>query len=235
MEHPSDSTALKLDTDGYCVVPGVLDHNGLTSVLAEVARIAGDGQSAGVRDLARKCPAILAFANSSLVRAIVDPIVGTDARLVRSILFVKNRDTNWSVSWHQDLAIAVQQRAEIDGYSGWSMKDGAAHVQPPVALLESLLTVRLHLDLTDESNGALIVSPGSHRLGRIPAGEAADVAKRLGNRVCSVQAGDVLLLRPLILHASSKSTSPVPRRVIHLEFTSTRLPSPLEWHENTRL
>lgn len=235
MEYSNDSIALNLDTDGYCVVPGVLNHVCLTSLVTELTRLVSDTQSAGVRDLARKCPAVLAFANSPLVRAIVDPIAGADARLVRSILFIKDRDTNWGVSWHQDLAIAVQERAEIDGYSGWSTKDGALHVQPPAALLETLLTVRLHLDPADESNGALIVSPGSHRLGRIPASEAADAARRLGSLVCNVQAGDALLLRPLVLHASSKSMSPMPRRVIHLEFTSTSLPSPLEWLENARL
>lgn len=221
----------ELAGSGYSVVPGILDHEILTTLLTSIAHLADENNAAGVRDLAAKCPAIRELANSPLMRGLVEPVLGKDARLVRSILFVKTKDTNWGVSWHQDLAIAVRERVEIDGYSGWSAKEGVTHVQPPVSILEDMLAVRLHLDPADESNGALIVIPGSHSRGRIPADEAANVAKRLGSHICSVQAGDALLLRPLILHASSKSTSVVPRRVIHLEFAAIDLPDPLDWYE----
>lgn len=66
-------------------------------------------------------------------------------------------------------------------------------------------------------------------LGRLPADEAADAAKRLGQHLCTVDAGDVLLFRPLTLHASRKATSNRPRRVIHLEFAGVVLPAPLQW------
>jgi len=105
------------------------------------------------------------------------------------------------------------------------------HVQPPEEILEQMLTVRLHLDPADETNGALWVSPGSHRLGRLRAGDAAAVAKCNGKHLCVVAAGDALLMRPLILHASHKATSSVPRRVIHLEFAGTSLPPSMAWAE----
>jgi ectoine hydroxylase-related dioxygenase (phytanoyl-CoA dioxygenase family) len=110
-------------------------------------------------------------------------------------------------------------------------QEGVAHVQPPIAALERMLTVRLHLDPADESNGALWVSPRSHRLGRLPASEAAIAAERLGKHLCVVDAGDVLLLRPLTLHASRKATSIRSRRVVHLEFAGVSLPTPLDWAE----
>jgi len=94
-----------------------------------------------------------------------------------------------------------------------------------------MLTVRLHLDPADESNGALWVSPRSHGLGRLPASEAAIAAERLGKHLCVVNAGDVLLFRPLILHASRKATPLRSRRVVHLEFAGVSLPAPLDWAE----
>jgi ectoine hydroxylase-related dioxygenase (phytanoyl-CoA dioxygenase family) len=119
----------------------------------------------------------------------------------------------------------------VDGYSSWSVKDGVPHVQPPEEILEQMLTVRLHLDPAGQTNGALWVSPGSHRLGRLPASDAAPMAERNGKHLCVVRAGDALLMRPLILHASRKAASSAPRRVIHLEFTGASLPRSLAWAE----
>jgi hypothetical protein len=65
----------------------------------------------------------------------------------------------------------------------------------------------------------------------LPAGDAAAVAERHGKHLCEATAGDALLLRPLILHASRKAISAKPRRVIHLEFSAVSLPDPLRWDE----
>ena len=40
-----------------------------------------------------------------------------------------------------------------------------------------------------------------------------------------------MLMRPLLLHASSSSSKPEPRRVIHLEYAADDLPGGLEWHD----
>jgi len=98
-------------------------------------------------------------------------------------------------------------------------------------MLERMVTVRLHLDAANEGNGALWVSPGSHRFGRVPASEAAALAQRNGKKLCAVERGDALLFRPLVLHASRKAVSRLPRRVIHLEFAGIALPQPLVWNE----
>ncbi len=42
----------------------------------------------------------------------------------------------------QDLTISLRSRAEMPGFCPWSVKDGVPHVQPPVELLEQMLTVR---------------------------------------------------------------------------------------------
>jgi ectoine hydroxylase-related dioxygenase (phytanoyl-CoA dioxygenase family) len=218
----------KLERDGFVIVPRVVDEQTRVELVKDIEEFA-KGSAAGVRGLTRKIESVARLAQSPMIRAIVEPVMGPEARLVRSILFNKNQAANWHVAWHQDLAIAVQKRIEIDGFGSWSAKDAMPHVQPPVSILEQMLNVRVHLDAADETNGALLVSPGSHRFGRLPANEAADAAKRIGKHLCTVDAGDVLLFRPLTLHASRKVTSNRPRRVIHLEFAGVALPKPLEW------
>lgn len=220
----------KLEHEGFAIAPSVVDDSVRLDLLRDVEESVSS-VAAGVRHITRKIESVRRLAQSDKIRAIVEPILGPHARLVRSIFFNKNEDANWQVAWHQDLAIAVQKREAIEGFVSWSTKNGTPHVQPPVHILEQMVNVRVHLDAADEMNGALCVSPGSHHLGRIPANEAAAAAKHLGIHLCAVAAGDVLLFRPLTLHASKKAISNRPRRVIHLEFAGVSLPPPLEWSE----
>jgi ectoine hydroxylase-related dioxygenase (phytanoyl-CoA dioxygenase family) len=105
------------------------------------------------------------------------------------------------------------------------------HVQAPVQLLEEMLTVRLHLDDCDESNGALRVIPGSHRLGRLRAEDIQKFRNEQRFTLCSVAAGDALLMRPLLLHSSGKSKTSGHRRVVHIEYAGFALPGGLKWNE----
>ena len=169
------------------------------------------------------------MAQSPEIRLLVEPILGDGARVVRGIFFDKNPTTNWKVPWHQDLTIAVKNRLDLPDYHPWSVKEGIPHVQPPTAILEQMLTVRIHLDRTDESNGALKVIPGSHRQGKLSNLEI-DRWKQVSTGIsCNYEAGGILLMRPLLLHASSIAIVPSHRRVIHLEYTSCQLPGGLEW------
>lgn len=220
-----------LEHDGYGIVENILGREQISKLSKEIQPLLQGGMPAGIRNLAYLLPSIGLLAKSNSIRALVEPILGLDAKLIRSVLFNKDQETNWQVAWHQDLSIAVQCQADIEGFTSWSVKEGITHTQAPVAILEKMLTVRLHLDDADENNGALWVSPGTHRLGRLPAGEAANVAERHGRQICQVKAGDALLMRPLILHASRKAVAGQPRRVIHLEFVGVSLPAPLQWCE----
>jgi len=150
---------------------------------------------------------------------------------MRGIYFDKRPETNWLVAWHQDLTLALKERVEVPGFGQWSMKDGVPHVQPPVELLEQMLTVRLHLDDADESNGALRVLAGTHRLGRLTAEQIQRCRETHEEVFCKAKAGDALLMKPMLLHASSRSTSERSRRVLHIEFAGFQLPMLLDWHE----
>jgi ectoine hydroxylase-related dioxygenase (phytanoyl-CoA dioxygenase family) len=150
---------------------------------------------------------------------------------IRAIYFDKSPAANWLVPWHQDLTLVLRSHAEVRGFGQWSVKDGVPHVQPPVEVLEQMLTVRLHLDDADESNGALRVLPGSHRLGRLSPGQIQELRARQTDVLCTIAAGDAMLMRPLLLHASGRSTSQRHRRVLHIEYAAFSLPDGLEWHE----
>lgn len=225
------SEANEIERDGYTIVRGVLKAEMVAELIALLEPIITASPTAGIRGLTQKVPRIRALSESQPIRRLVERILGPQATLVRSVLFNKDQETNWQVAWHQDLSIAVKDKVEMKEYSSWSLKEGMVHVQPPTAVLENMLTVRLHLDAANESNGALWVSPGSHRFGRVPAGEAAAFAEQNGKTLCAVEAGDALLFRPLVLHASRKAMSNKPRRVIHLEFSGVALPEPLAWNE----
>ena len=215
-------------TTGYAVVAQSFAPRVVETLRIAMARLMST-TNPGARGPALKQPAFQNVAcDEDLVR-VVKTLIGEAARPVRMLLFDKTAEANWSVPWHQDLSIAVKAKAEMPGYSGWSVKDGVHHVQPPPRVMESMVTCRIHLDDADESNGALRVVPGSHLLGRIRGADVTDVVGRLGDLDCSVKAGDCMMMKPLILHASRKSENPMHRRVIHIEFAAIELPKPLEW------
>jgi len=144
--------------------------------------------------------------------------INPELYLTKAIFFDKTPESNWYVTWHQDTTINVESKTESPGYAGWTKKEGFYGVNPPDEILKNTLTIRIHLDDTDEANGALKVIPGSQNKNSIPF-------------VCELEAGAIHLMRPLLLHASSKSTNQKHRRVLHLEFNSSLLPNELKWAE----
>ena len=148
---------------------------------------------------------------------------------VQCTFFDKTEARNWLVAPHQDLNIPVKERIEDPRLSVWSQKEGQHFVQAPDELLEQLLAVRVHIDDCGPENGPLRVVPGSHRNGRIGESEARRLRDTVGEVICAVSSGGVLLLRPLLLHASSKATSPHHRRVLHFLFGSEVVGYGLRW------
>jgi len=126
----------------------------------------------------------------------------------------------------------VRERFDRDGFGAWTIKEGVPHVQPPVSVLENMLTLRLHLDRADAENGALIVLPGTQTMGRLPDDWVVPADAEERAVVCEAEAGDdILAFRPLLLHMSRKSARPSHRRVIQIEYAASPLPPPLSWYE----
>jgi hypothetical protein len=174
-------------------------------------------------------PAVRSLVCSSCLREWVEPILGPEAFPVRGIFFDKIPEANWVVPWHQDLSIAVQARKELPGWGPWSVKAGIPHVQPPISLMEGMVTTRIHLDDCGPENGPLMVLPGTHRLGRLNTAETADLVAARTPTVCTASMGDILLMRPLLLHASGRATTPGHRRILHIEWATDPLPDGIDW------
>ncbi|TGD79567.1 phytanoyl-CoA dioxygenase family protein [Hymenobacter wooponensis] len=183
-----------------------------------------------IRNLLGEIPQLREQLLTPKLRAVLATLF-PDARphLTKAIYFDKPAGSNWLVAWHQDVMISVNHRLELNGYGPWTSKGGDVTVLPPREILESIITVRLHLDDCDATNGALRVVPGSHRHGVILNDQHSDYTPAAVT--CEVEAGGLMLMQPLTLHASNRSTSARPRRVIHLEFSAAELPSGLQWRE----
>jgi ectoine hydroxylase-related dioxygenase (phytanoyl-CoA dioxygenase family) len=218
-----------LARDGFSIAEHVLDeaaiHDLKSLVEGEVKRDAGRG---GVRNLL-DIPEMKELARRPEVRGLVEPILGPHAKVVRGILFDKTSDANWKVPWHQDCTIPVAEKVDVEGYGPWSVKAGVVHVQPPVSVLERMLSVRIHLDDCPLENGALRVIAGSHRAGKIPEARIADVVSDGQTVVCEVSAGGVLVMRPLLVHSSSAAVRAGHRRVLHFDFAMGELGQGLQW------
>jgi phytanoyl-CoA dioxygenase PhyH len=222
--------AVDLELQGYAVARATLPPEEIVLLRRELARLApSEDRRGGIRSLGLKSDAMRALAVEGPPAALAREVLGTEARPVKITGFDKNLKANWVVPWHQDFTIAVQEKKEIEGFGPWSLKDGIPHVQPPVEILSCMLAVRVHLDDTPVDHGALRVVPGSHRLGRITLSQIPEWRARLGEAVCPVTEGGMMLMRPLLLHASSKCRTGAHRRVLHIEYAGCDLPSGLQW------
>ncbi|MDR3637023.1 MAG: phytanoyl-CoA dioxygenase family protein [Isosphaeraceae bacterium] len=233
-------TALK--RDGYAVVPDVAGQpvvadlvRALEAVRPGAAALDRGGGVYAMRNLLRDVPESRRLAESRAIRALVEPVLGPNLFAVRGLFFDKTAESNWLVPWHQDLTIAVRARTAAAGYGPWTVKAGVPHVQPPASVLEQMLTVRVQLDDGDAANGPLRVIPGSHSQGKLGAEAARAWLERTAPVTCVVPRGGALLMKPLLLHASSPSDAPGHRRVVHLEFAAGPLPGGVVWYEQTRV
>lgn len=213
--------------NGYAMVEAVLDAGQCQALIdrvptAELAR-------AGSRNLLHdaRCARLAVYLKEN--EAIVAYLPAA-AVAVQCTLFDKSRAKNWLVALHQDVSIPVRERTTHPECTGWSEKEGMLFVQPPISVLESLVAVRVHLDDCGPGAGALRVVPGSHRHGRLAKGEAREQRRGRGEFECFANRGDALLMRPLLLHASSKAAAAVRRRVLHFVFGPPELPHGLRWN-----
>jgi ectoine hydroxylase-related dioxygenase (phytanoyl-CoA dioxygenase family) len=165
--------------------------------------------------------------NQKLKQLIADKF-GKGYFVSKSIYFDKPGNSNWFVAYHQDLTISVMEKAMVEGFGPYTSKQDQFAVQPPVAILDKNFTIRIHLDQTDERNGALRVIPASHLAG---IRRIEQVDNKNDEVLCCVEEGGIMLMHPLLFHASGKSTGNLPRRVLHIEFSNQVLPEGLNWSE----
>jgi ectoine hydroxylase-related dioxygenase (phytanoyl-CoA dioxygenase family) len=220
-----------VERDGFAVVSNVLTRSQIDHLQSVLKFGPGTIQTrrAGARNLL-DLTEVRNLAADPAVRGLVEPIVGTDAIPVRALFFDKTPDANWHVLWHQDLTIAVAERHNREGWGPWSTKAGVTHVEPPATVLATMLTIRLHLDDCHADNGPLRVIPGSHAHGRLTRERIKTLRETTPEHAVTAPLGSALLMRPLLVHASSSAKRPDRRRVVHVEFArQDLLPLPLAW------
>jgi ectoine hydroxylase-related dioxygenase (phytanoyl-CoA dioxygenase family) len=143
-----------------------------------------------------------------------------EAVAIQAIAFDKSTAANWKVAWHQDLMFPFARQITSAGFELPCIKEGVHYARPPATVLDRLLAVRLHLDDCDESNGPLRVSPRTHLQGILKTSDIPEMLAANGEFTCLANQGEALLMRPLLLHASSQATKPQHRRVLHLVYHS---------------
>ncbi|MGH1519172.1 phytanoyl-CoA dioxygenase family protein [Chryseobacterium sp. JK1] len=182
-----------------------------------------------IRQFLKEVPEIKHLIFNDNIKKIIKEIFGDQYFVVKSIYFDKPETSNWYVAYHQDLTISVDKKLELSGFGPWTTKQNQFAVQPPLNILENIYTIRIHLDETDENNGALKVVPKSHAKG-IYRPETIDWTTET-EEICKVEKGGIMIMKPLILHGSNRTTNGKKRRVIHIEFSDVELPEVLQWSE----
>lgn len=215
--------------NGYELINDILSHQQLQSINLEIGTTSLISNTGGIRNTDKKFPTINKLAHSEQLMKLASNYLPKPANLVRAILFEKTGSNNWFVTWHQDKTVAVSSKFSKDGWGPWSIKDGVNHVQPPVEVLNQMVTLRVHLDDTNQNNGCLKILPKSHLLGLLNSNEIREYTNEQTVITCEATARSILVMRPHILHASSKGTQPSRRRIIHLEYSCFKLPDGVHW------
>ncbi len=209
-----------IQKQGCAIIPEVLTPKEVDALLEKLNRADLPRSRAGVRH-AMRLPAVAAVAQDSRLMEIAQQVLGEEAFPFRATLFDKSPTANWLVVWHQDTALPLCERRETPGWGPWSMKDGVTYAHAPPSALSQVLALRVHLDDSTAENGPLRVLPGTHTLGVLTDDALHELSMQIEAMDCLVSRGGVLAMRPLIVHASSKSQSNAPRRVLHIEYAAS--------------
>jgi len=227
---------IELEENGYSVLSDLYSDGEINQIITCIENAEQVGNSFmkssdlfAIRQLINNVPELSDILFNKKLIDLLAELSDSKYFLTKAIYFDKPSESNWFVAYHQDLSISVDQKVELENYSNWTFKKGQYGVQPPIDILQDTITIRIHLDKTDNSNGALKVITKSHLKGIIRA-ESKDWI--LENEVvCEVEKGGAMLMKPLTLHSSNRTTNGKKRRVIHLEFNSQKLTEPLAWLE----
>ena len=228
---------------GWCILRGVLNACQVDLAIGEIqdaletseARsLESEGKTYGARNLLQVWPGWRRWLELPRVHKFLFSQLGGGAGLVRALYFDKPPGLSWSLPWHRDLTIAVEEHKDALGpFRCPTIKTGVPHVEAPRELLSRMLTLRFHLDTMDDANGPLQVIDGSHADLSSDSGHDAGGSAEQRMRTIHCGAGDVFVMRPLLIHGSRKSAEGCERhrRVVHLEFApEAELPAGYRWH-----
>lgn len=209
---------LEIQQSGFAILPRLFDTQELAHLATRIESV--HRSKAGIRHLLRE-ETVAAFANDARLLGMAREVLGDDAVPFRATLFDKSPQSNWLVVWHQDTALPLQARRDLPGWGPWSIKAGIQYAHAPAGALEKILALRVHFDDSTPHNGPLRVLAGTHTLGVLSDDQIASLSEKVPAKDCTVGSGGVLAMRPLIVHSSSKLSTNLPRRVLHIEYVSS--------------
>ena len=227
---------LEISENGFTILDNIYSDQEIEQILLTIEQTDKEKETFrksadlfAIRQFLKEIPETTNLIFNDKFKNIVSQLFGDNYFVVKSIYFDKPETSNWYVSYHQDLTISVDKKVEIENFGPWTTKQNQFAVQPPIEISENIYTIRIHLDYTDENNGALKVIPNSHSK-KIYRPETIDWTKEK-EITCNVDKGGIMIMKPLILHSSSRTTNNKKRRVIHIEFSNQELPIELKWSE----
>lgn len=209
-----------VEENGFVILPEVFAHASLDRLLQQINQLAPPRSRAGLRHALKFAP-VAAWARGPEMLELARTVLGPGAFPFRATLFDKSLEANWLVVWHQDTALPLRKRLDVPGWGPWSVKEGVAYAHAPTSALNQVVALRVGFDDSTVENGPLRVLPGTHALGVLSDDDVHEVASQLESVDCVVPKGGVLIMRPLIIHASSKSQAESPRRVLHVEYAAS--------------
>lgn len=211
----------EIDQRGFSVLSAVFSPHEMEKLAHDLEHSELRRSKAGIRHALRH-EGIRDLSADPRLLNLAQEILGPEAFPFRATLFDKSRQANWLVVWHQDTALPVRERHETSGWGPWSTKDCITYAHAPATALCQVLALRVHLNDSNADNGPLRVLPGTHIHGVLSDNDMEELAAAIPLIECVVPQGGVMAMRPLIVHASSKSHSQVPRRVVHIEYAACR-------------
>ncbi|WP_420572250.1 phytanoyl-CoA dioxygenase family protein [Kordia sp.] len=227
---------VSFEKNGFAVLDNIYSDTEVAHICSCIEKASAEKKLAessahlfAIRQVIAKIPELKSFVFTEKLHELLTLLFDKPYFLTKAIYFNKPSESNWFVAYHQDLSISVDRKQEVSGYTNWTFKKGQYGVQPPIDILEDIVTIRIHLNTTEKENGALKVIPTSHCKG-IYRPETIDWTTET-EHVCEVKKGSVMLMKPLTLHASERTTNGKQRRVLHLEFSSKKLAKHLQWQE----
>lgn len=220
---------MSFKTQGYELVNDFMAAKWGDAIRRETQTYDWTHRRGGVRRAEKHFRSVAALINSRFLMSYAQGYLGGKPVFVRSILFNKTPVNNWLVAWHQDKTIVMSEKKEVYGWGPWSVKDGCHHVQPPVEVLNKMVTFRIHIDASTRENGCLEVIANSHCDGLMSVADIKHRVRESSAIICEARPNSALIMRPHLLHSSRKASQPSNRRVLHVEYCRYTLPDGLSW------
>lgn len=229
----------EINSEGFAIIEAIYSDSEVEKIISEIEKVTQartdnatfrkSDDLFAIRQFHKEIPETLPYVFNQNLLEFIKTNFGQNYFITKTIYFDKPEKSNWFVSYHQDLTISVNKKIDVKHFENWTVKQNQFAVQPPKEILENNFTIRIHLDRTTKDNGALKVLNASHKKG-ISRVENINLNEEI-ETICEVEKGGIMIMKPLLFHASNKTTNNERRRVIHIEFSNQILPNELEWSE----